>query len=291
MLDQCNHVQADAYDVQSGIPVHGVDLFRSAGLNVGVCSADRFFLARRRRHTRCGRDWSSDVCSSDLLIFGAVWGGVVLLLFGAVGLAKCFYRVDEEDSSAWYHRLLKHAELIISVLAVIWLLATYWLPLGPGKSTLLNIVFVAVLVGLILGFFTLLERYYRSILRWTLANKLKFLLLPIVLMLFGTTIWLGFNSDFGFVAKGVDQLGWNVRSTRVWSTLAHSLPGIGKEFMPSLDEGSFLLMPTSMPHTGVQYNRKVVGQLDMLLTNIPEVALTVGKVGRVESAQIGRAHV
>ena len=218
------------------------------------------------------------------LIFGAVWGGVVLLLFGAVGLAKCFYRVDEEDSSAWYHRLLKHAELIISVLAVIWLLATYWLPLGPGKSTLLNIVFVAVLVGLILGFFTLLERYYRSILRWTLANKLKFLLLPIVLMLFGTTIWLGFNSVFGFVAKGVDQLGWNVRSTRVWSTLAHSLPGIGKEFMPSLDEGSFLLMPTSMPHSGVQYNRKVVGQLDMLLTNIPEVALTVGKVGRVESA-------
>ena len=218
------------------------------------------------------------------LIFGAVWGGVVLLLFGAVGLAKCFYRVDEEDSSAWYHRLLKHAELIISVLAVTWLLATYWLPLGPGKSTLLNIVFVAVLVGLILGFFTLLERYYRSILRWTLANKLKFLLLPIVLMLFGTTIWLGFNSVFGFVAKGVDQLGWNVRSTRVWSTLAHSLPGIGKEFMPSLDEGSFLLMPTSMPHSGVQYNRKVVGQLDMLLTNIPEVALTVGKVGRVESA-------
>src|SRR5690554_1555146 len=218
------------------------------------------------------------------LIFGAVWGGVVLLLFGAVGLAKHFYRVDEEDSSAWYHRLLKHAELIISVLAVIWLLATYWLPLGPGKSTLLNIVFVAVLVGLILGFFTLLERYYRSILRWTLANKLKFLLLPIVLMLFGITIWLGFSSVFGFVAKGIDQLGWNVRSTRVWSTLAHSLPGIGKEFMPSLDEGSFLLMPTSMPHSGVQYNRKVVGQLDMLLTNIPEVALTVGKVGRVESA-------
>src|SRR5690554_1290492 len=180
------------------------------------------------------------------LIFGAVWGGAVLLLFGAVGLSNCFYKVEEQDSSACYHRLLKHAELIISVLAVIWLLATYWLPLGPGKSTLLNIVFVAVLVGLILGFFTLLERYYRSILRWTLANKLKFLLLPIVLMLFGTTIWLGFNSVFGFVAKGVDQLGWNVRSTRVWSTLAHSLPGIGKEFMPSLDEGSFLLMPTSI---------------------------------------------
>src|SRR5690554_8180246 len=27
----------------------------------------RFFFSSRRRHTRCGRDWSSDVCSSDLL--------------------------------------------------------------------------------------------------------------------------------------------------------------------------------------------------------------------------------
>src|SRR6266498_5136158 len=26
-----------------------------------------FFFSRRRRHTRCGRDWSSDVCSSDLI--------------------------------------------------------------------------------------------------------------------------------------------------------------------------------------------------------------------------------
>src|SRR6266498_4242775 len=29
-----------------------------------------FFFSSRRRHTRCGRDWSSDVCSSDLLRSG-----------------------------------------------------------------------------------------------------------------------------------------------------------------------------------------------------------------------------
>src|SRR5690554_8238640 len=28
-----------------------------------------FFFSSRRRHTRCGRDWSSDVCSSDLVVF------------------------------------------------------------------------------------------------------------------------------------------------------------------------------------------------------------------------------
>src|SRR3990172_7719945 len=29
---------------------------------------DEFFFSRRRRHTRCSRDWSSDVCSSDLAL-------------------------------------------------------------------------------------------------------------------------------------------------------------------------------------------------------------------------------
>ena len=39
-----------------------------------------------------------------------------------------------------------------------------------------------------------------------------------------------------------------------------------------------------MPHAGVQQNRKVVGQLDMILNHIPEVDMAVGKLGRVESA-------
>src|SRR6266498_5415335 len=33
-------------------------------------SALFFFFSSRRRHTRCGRDWSSDVCSSDLVVPG-----------------------------------------------------------------------------------------------------------------------------------------------------------------------------------------------------------------------------
>src|SRR3989442_8137252 len=32
-----------------------------------------FFFSSRRRHTRCGRDWSSDVCSSDLAVFPFVF--------------------------------------------------------------------------------------------------------------------------------------------------------------------------------------------------------------------------
>src|SRR3989449_7498146 len=32
----------------------------------GICFVIFFFFSSRRRHTRCSRDWSSDVCSSDL---------------------------------------------------------------------------------------------------------------------------------------------------------------------------------------------------------------------------------
>src|SRR5256884_6400701 len=40
-----------------------------------------FFFSSRRRHTRCSRDWSSDVCSSDLLLLFS-WRG-------------CLFRVGE----------------------------------------------------------------------------------------------------------------------------------------------------------------------------------------------------
>src|SRR3989442_789614 len=39
----------------------------TAGVRQTSHARDCFFFSSRRRHTRCGRDWSSDVCSSDLL--------------------------------------------------------------------------------------------------------------------------------------------------------------------------------------------------------------------------------
>src|SRR3989442_10493141 len=48
-----------------------------------------FFFSSRRRHTRCGRDWSSDVCSSDLLETSrkvTINGGFSRAWRGATGL-------------------------------------------------------------------------------------------------------------------------------------------------------------------------------------------------------------
>ena len=239
------------------------------------------------------------------LLFGQVWGGMMLLAFGLVGVIKEFkgkkLEVRNEKSegnendistrtliqqkiNSFAQWILHYAEIIIVIIGVIWLLARYWLPLGPAKSLVMNVVFVALIVILILGFFTILEYFYKPILQWSLRHKTAFLSIPTFLIVIGIMVWMGFNTLFGFVARGFDKVGWNVRTTEIWSTLTHEFPGIGKEFMPSLDEGSFLLMPTSMPHSGVAYNREVMGQLDMLISNIPEVELTVGKLGRVESA-------
>ena len=47
--------------------------------------------------------------------------------------------------------------------------------------------------------------------------------------------------------------------------------GIGKEFMPALDEGSYLLMPTTMSHSGIEENIDVIQKVDGYVAQIPEV--------------------
>ncbi|MFO7867848.1 MAG: efflux RND transporter permease subunit, partial [Bacteroidales bacterium] len=241
------------------------------------------FKIKNPRHTK----WINIllIAAGVIGLFGnVVWAGVLLILFGSISFIKPVISDTKLFVKPFFRTILKHIELILVVIGVIWLLAKYWLPLGAGKSVFLNFVFVALLVGIILGAFRLLQYSYTRILLWCLRNKVTFLLIPTVLILLAVNIWMGFTTVFGFVAQGTEKIGWNIRTTDVWSGLAHAFPGIGKEFMPSLDEGSFLLMPTSMPHSGIEFNQKVVGQLDMLLTNIPEVELAVGKLGRVESA-------
>ncbi len=211
-----------------------------------------------------------------ILIVGNVWAGLTLMAFGVSWFIT--------EYSPKQNFFTQNLALIITVISVVWLLAKYWMPLGAGISLWWNFLFVASIVSIILGSFTLLEKFYVSILNWCLSNKFIFLSIPFFVILFGTTIWIGFNTMFGFVSTGFDKIGVNIRTTTVWSKMSHTLPGLGKEFMPSLDEGSYLLMPTSMPHAGVEQNKIVVQQLDMLLANIPEVELAVGKMGRVESA-------
>ena len=138
----------------------------------------------------------------------------------------------------------------VSTLAIVMLLATYWRPLGFDRSIILNLIFVSIICFGLLGVFAVFRRYYDQILRWALKNRLLFLTIPTTVLLLGFLI---------------------MRNT-------------GKEFMPALNEGSFLLMPTSLPHAGVEENKRVLQQLDMAVAGIPEIETVVGKSGRTESA-------
>lgn len=156
------------------------------------------------------------------------------------------------------------------------LLGLSWMPLGAGKGELVNILFVGVLVGGLLGAFWLFRLAYVPILRWVLAHKLAFLSVPLVIFMFGMSVWLGFGTMFGWLPAPVHK-------TAVGQWLHHQLPGLDREFMPTLDEGMFLYMPSTMPHASIGETVDMVKQLDLLFETVPEVEYAVGKVGRSES--------
>lgn len=59
---------------------------------------------------------------------------------------------------------------------------------------------------------------------------------------------------------------------------------IGSEFMPPLDEGDLMYMPTTYPGISIGKARQLLQQTDRLIKTIPEVDTVFGKVGRAETA-------
>lgn len=208
------------------------------------------------------------------------WGTWQALALPAIGINNLL-------ASRWPEKRKKLPNLFnigITLLFAVFFLTGEWLPLGAHNSFLTNFLFVTGIVAFVLSLLTTMVHFYEPVLRWCLRHKWQFLLLPVFTVLFGINIWLGFDTLFGVVAKGTNAVGWDIRETSFWKSAGNTFPGVGKEFMPALNEGSFLLMPTSMPHAGIEQNVDYVKVLDMRLTAIPEIDVAVGKWGRVNSA-------
>ena len=62
------------------------------------------------------------------------------------------------------------------------------------------------------------------------------------------------------------------------------LQHIGSEFIPPLDEGDLMYMPTSYPGISTGTAREILQQTDKLIATLPEVVTVFGKVGRAETA-------
>ena len=207
------------------------------------------------------------------IVLSIVTGNLVALAitaFGITGYLAITYLKERKDLINWLN-------IGIALAVALFYLSRAWMPLGAQNMLITNFFFVIVIVGVILGVLTIVIRFYPQILKWCLNNKWKFLSVPMFLVLFGITIFQGFDRIFGFMPEFIRETGLYKKGSAV-------IPGLGKEFMPSLDEGSFLLMPTTMPHSGIEENLEIIRTLDKRINSIPEVESVVGKWGRVNSA-------
>jgi Cu(I)/Ag(I) efflux system membrane protein CusA/SilA len=218
------------------------------------------------------------IAGALFVIIWQVWPALALIAVGINNLLD--YRWPENRKE-----FPNYINIAITVLVAAWYLTIEWLPLGAHNSTFSNFIFVSGIIIVILAALMSMVHFYESIMRWALEHKWKFLIIPIVTLLFGLLAWQGFDKTFSPVASGMEKVGWkDFRQTAFWKSSTETFPGTGKEFMPSLNEGSFLLMPTSMPHSSIQKNLEYIETLDKRLSAIPEVEVAVGKWGRVNSA-------
>jgi Cu(I)/Ag(I) efflux system membrane protein CusA/SilA len=129
-----------------------------------------------------------------------------------------------------------------------------------------------------------IARLYRPALHWVLEHKLAFLSIPAAIALVGVTIWFGFGRIAYPIQAGLNAAGLHPEETRAWQQLATRFPGIGREFMPPLDEGSFLYMPSLLPSSSLTEVQQVLAEQDLAIQSVPEVESVVGKAGRAETA-------
>ncbi len=159
--------------------------------------------------------------------------------------------LHKDHDNEHHHRglYMRIGASVIACMVALWFLSQDWIPLGLGAGSIRNFLFCSVVIIVLIGAFYLFYKLYPTTLRWCLNHKLLFLLLPATLTLAGLSIWRTLKP----------------------------------ELMPRLDEGSFLYMPSTMPHASIGEVAEVLSQQDKRLESVPEVQMAVGKLGRADT--------
>ena len=210
--------------------------------------AEQLFKLKSKSKTSAYISHSILIALAIFLLFTPyTFFGVFGLVVGVGGIISTHFK--DVKSEKWNLRFdyIKNGSY---ALVIAWLLAKIWMPLGVIKSVGYNFLFVVVIMGTLIGLFYVVIHFYENILRFLLRVRYLFILGVSSLLFSGFMVFMN----------------------------------TGEEFMPALNEGSFLLMPTAMPHAGMEMNEKNLRLLDMSVTAIPEVEMVVGKAGRVSSS-------
>lgn len=124
----------------------------------------------------------------------------------------------------------------------------------------------------------LADLYLRP-LRRAVAHRGRFLTLMALVIALGALAFMGADR----MLAPLRTLGFEPRRVRAVQTLARAFPGTGTQFMPPLDEGSFLFMPSLLSQASLNETVEVMIRQNRAMEQIPEVRRVVGKAGRADS--------
>ena len=190
----------------------------------------------------------------------AIAGSVVLALTVVPLLCYYLFRPVKWSRRATF--------IIAAILGAVAAFATHWILMwtlsgshytGWPTSIAVGVIIALAVVRMTRERFLPLEentvsrgiaRVYTPTLRWILEHKALFMILPLLMLATGLFVW----------------------------------SRLGREFIPPLDEGSFLYMPSLLPQAGLGPAIEVNRMQDMAIASVPEVESVVGKLGRAESA-------
>ena len=215
-------------------------------------------------------NWSLVILGIAVLLKIKWYLGLILLIVGVYNLLE--KRIPERVK-----KLIPFITSAVTILIFTALLSAHWLPMGPAQGMVRNFIFVVILIMGLLFLVHLFIRFYEPILVLCLTYKKIFLGITLFVLLFGGMSWLGFDKFFGWLPD-------LIKNSRPVTMISEKFPGLGKEFMPPLDEGSFLYMPTTMPHASIGEALDVLHKQDESFSSIPEIKTAVGKVGRADTA-------
>ena len=125
---------------------------------------------------------------------------------------------------------------------------------------------------------------YEPTLRFLLAHKFSFILVPLIIIFLGAGAWFGLPTILYPAEQIARGLGTEPNSLPGYVDLKHRFPGLRTDDWIALDEGTWFYMPTLYPAASFSQGIEVLQTQDALIHEIPEVENVLGKIGRVESA-------
>ncbi|MCC6572257.1 MAG: efflux RND transporter permease subunit [Planctomycetes bacterium] len=198
--------------------------------------------------------------------------GVALKWVAALGIAALLAWITLRSRAyveAWLGLNATFVAIPVFILAALAVLRLWHEPLTPIESN-------PVARGLVGA--------YRPMLRYFLAHKNVLRIASFGILLLGAMAALGAGVVLWPIKQGIAALGGDADRVRPIAALQEHYPGFGQEFMPPLDEGSVLFMPSLLSQASLSETLRVMEwQTEQILT-VPEVEHAIGKLGRAETA-------